>query len=89
MRFSDTLPVKIVLLGAGGTGGHIAPHLYRLAYALDREVEIIIVDGDTVERPNLVRQNFCVTDLKQNKARVIAERYSAAFVWRQTMFPIT
>lgn len=44
MRFSDTLPVKIVLLGAGGTGGHIAPHLYRLAYALDREVEIIIVD---------------------------------------------
>ena len=79
MRFSDTLPVKIVLLGAGGTGGHIAPHLYRLAYALDREVEIIIIDGDTVERPNLVRQNFCVTDLKQNKARVIAERYSAAF----------
>ena len=79
MRFSDTLSVKIVLLGAGGTGGHIAPHLYRLAYALDREVEIIIVDGDTVERPNLVRQNFCVTDLKQNKARVIAERYSAAF----------
>ena len=28
MRFSQTRPVKIVQLGAGGTGGHIAPHLY-------------------------------------------------------------
>ena len=30
MRFSLKRPVKIVMLGAGGTGGHIAPHLYRL-----------------------------------------------------------
>ena len=30
MKFSMTRPVKIVMLGAGGTGGHIAPHLYRL-----------------------------------------------------------
>ena len=30
MKFSENRPVKIVMLGAGGTGGHIAPHLYRL-----------------------------------------------------------
>ncbi len=79
MKFSGTVPVKIILLGAGGTGGHIAPHLYRLAYSVDRPVDIVIADGDIVERANLVRQNFCEPDLGQNKARVIAERYSAAF----------
>lgn len=32
MKFSKERPVKIVLLGVGGTGGYIAPHLYRLLY---------------------------------------------------------
>lgn len=32
MKFSLMRPVKVVMLGAGGTGGHIAPHLYRLLY---------------------------------------------------------
>ena len=46
MKFSKTRSVKIVMLGAGGTGGHIAPHLYRLLYALDRPVRFIICDGE-------------------------------------------
>ena len=49
MRFSRERPVKVVMLGAGGTGGHIAPHLYRLLYALERPVRFIICDGDVVE----------------------------------------
>ena len=52
MKFSLTRPVKIVMLGAGGTGGHIAPHLYRLLYALNRPVRFIICDGDVVEEKN-------------------------------------
>lgn len=79
MRFSQTRPVKIVQLGAGGTGGHIAPHLYRLLYSLDRPVRYIICDGDVVEQKNLVRQNFTPADLGENKAQVLAERYSSAF----------
>ena len=66
MKFSMTRPVKIVMLGAGGTGGHIAPHLYRLLYALDRPVRFIICDGDVVEEKNLVRQNFIPADLGEN-----------------------
>ncbi len=58
MIFSKTRPVKIVMIGTGGTGGHIAPHLYRLLCALDRPVRFIVCDGDTVEEKNLVRQNF-------------------------------
>jgi len=79
MKFSKTRPVKIVQLGAGGTGGHIAPHLYRLLYSLDRPVRYIICDGDVVEEKNLVRQNFTPADLGENKAQVLAERYSSVF----------
>ncbi len=79
MKFSLTRPVKVVMLGAGGTGGHIAPHLYRLLYALDRPVRFIISDGDVVEEKNLVRQNFIFGDIGENKAQVLAERYSAVF----------
>jgi len=74
-----TRSVKVVMLGAGGTGGHIAPHLYRLLYALDRPVRFIICDGDIVEQKNLVRQNFIPADLGENKAQVLAERYSTVF----------
>ena len=42
---------------------HIAPHLYRLLYALERPVKFIICDGDKVEPKNLVRQNFTEADL--------------------------
>lgn len=79
MKFDKEVPVKIVMLGAGGTGGHIAPHLYRLLHALDRDVRFIIADGDNIEPKNLVRQNFIHADLGENKAKVLAERYSTAF----------
>ena len=79
MRFDRTLPLKIILLGAGGTGGHAAPHLYRMCCTADRPVRIVIVDGDVVSEKNLIRQNFCRQDLGKNKAEVIAKRYAAAF----------
>lgn len=79
MRFPTDTPVKIVMLGAGGTGGHIAPHVYRLLYALDRPGRFIICDGDKVEPKNLVRQNFSPADLGENKAKILAERYASVF----------
>lgn len=80
MKFAQNRPVKIVMLGAGGTGGHIAPHLYRLLYTLgQRKCRFLIVDGDLVEKKNLVRQNFIEADLGENKAKVLAERYSSVF----------
>ena len=79
MRYSATAPVKIIVLGAGGTGGYVIPHLYRLAFGRNGYVRIIICDGDVVEEKNLVRQNFVEQDIGHNKAKVLAERYSAAF----------
>ena len=79
MRFALNKPVKIIMLGAGGTGGHVAPHLYRLLHTLDRNTKVVICDGDVVEEKNLVRQNFISADLGKNKAQVLAERYAGAF----------
>ena len=87
MKFSLERPVKIVMLGAGGTGGHIAPHLYRLVYSLDRPVRFIICDGDVVEEKNLVRHNFIPADLGENKAKVLAERYSTVFGMKTEYVP--
>ena len=54
--------VKIVVLGVGGTGGYLLPHLYRIAYAVKKNIRIIVCDGDTVETKNLIRQNFIEQD---------------------------
>lgn len=79
MKYSKTSPVKVIILGAGGTGGYVIPHLYRISFAADRQIRIIICDGDVVEEKNLIRQNFVEQDIGRNKAQVLAERYSAAF----------
>ena len=79
MKYPTDVPAKIVMLGAGGTGGHIAPHLYRLLYALNRPGRFILCDGDIVEQKNLIRQNFSPADLGENKARVLVERYASVF----------
>ncbi len=79
MKFPTDVPVKIVMLGAGGTGGHIAPHICRLLFTLDRPARFIICDGDVVEEKNLLRQNFAPAEKGENKARVLAERYSIVF----------
>ena len=70
MRYSSTAPVKIVVIGAGGTGGYVIPHLYRLGYASHRDVRIIVCDGDVVEEKSLIRQNFVEQDIGRNKAQV-------------------
>ena len=79
MKFNTRVPVKIIMLGAGGTGGYIARDLYRLLYALDRKIRFIIVDGDLVEAKNLIRQNFAPGDIGENKAKVLAERYCQTY----------
>lgn len=76
MKYSKSAPVKIVVLGAGGTGGYLIPHLYQIVFAdSERLYRIIICDGDIVEKKNLVRQNFVEQDIGRNKAAVLAERY--------------
>ena len=67
-----------MVLGAGGTGGYVIPHLYRLGYASSIPPDHRLRrrrDGTK----NLIRQNFVEQDIGRNKAQVLAERYAAAF----------
>lgn len=79
MEFDKTLPIKIIVLGTGGTGGWVASHVCQLCSTIDRKIDIYLCDGDIVEEKNLNRQNFIKQDISKNKAKVLAERYSAAY----------
>ncbi len=79
MKLAKNRPVKILIIGAGGTGGYVIPHLYRIAFASNRPCRVIIADGDLVEEKNLIRQNFAGCDIGENKAEVMAQRYSDVF----------
>ena len=71
----------IIVVGCGGTGSHYIKELGRLLYGMkagDR-VRLILVDGDSVEEKNLVRQAFLAQDIGRNKAQVMSEILSQAY----------
>lgn len=74
MKIHDAL-----LVGAGGTGGYLAEPLARLlTYHPNASGRLTVVDGDTYEPGNTVRQVFPAASLGQNKALVTVERLSLA-----------
>jgi PRTRC genetic system ThiF family protein len=76
-------PIRISILGCGGTGAYVVGHLSRLISVLPRNeyqtFNLTLIDGDKVEQKNLERQHFIHKDLGLNKAEVLATRYAAAF----------
>jgi PRTRC genetic system ThiF family protein len=79
----STTDVTIALVGCGGTGSHLASDLARLAYHCREtagiQVDLVFIDGDTVEQKNVGRQLFAEHEIGKNKAQVLAGRFSAAF----------
>jgi PRTRC genetic system ThiF family protein len=74
--------LKIVLVGAGGTGSFGALAIARMAYELKEQgkvVELLIVDPDRIERGNIPRSNFCVAEIGRFKAQTLAERITMAW----------
>lgn len=87
--------IHVFVVGCGGNGGYTIPQVTRyirsfvdkqeMATAVQRNstkkfnIELTLIDGDTVEQKNLIRQNFIAPDIGKNKARVMAERYGRAF----------
>lgn len=82
-------PLQLILAGAGGTGSHILQSLARLAVhvAGGPPLELVVIDGDTVEMKNVGRQLFSVADVGLNKAQALAERFSAVFGLAITAVP--
>ena len=87
MRIEHTLsfradprrPIRILVVGAGGTGSAITMGLPYLAQALRvwgrfAGLDVVLMDADTVSETNCIRQPFSVSDIGQNKATVLVNR---------------
>ncbi|HEY1256609.1 MAG TPA: PRTRC system ThiF family protein [Terracidiphilus sp.] len=87
MRIEHTLPgyllgqkpVRVLVVGAGGTGSAIVMGLPYLDQAMrvwgrSSGLEVVMMDADTVSKTNCVRQPFSVSDIGQNKATVLINR---------------
>lgn len=73
---------SFLVIGAGGTGGHLVPNLARMISLKNEEGyhhTLTLVDSDEVEHKNLARQQFTLRDIGKNKAEVLATRYGKAF----------
>lgn len=67
---------SIILVGCGATGSNIATFLSQFAISERKVNELILVDGDEVEPKNYINQKFTKSDVGQNKAKVLSNRFS-------------
>ena len=87
MRIEHTLPsdllgqkpVRVLVVGAGGTGSAIVMGLPYLDQAMrvwgrSSGIEVVMMDADEVSETNCVRQPFSVSDIGQNKATILINR---------------
>lgn len=89
-------PTRILLVGVGGTGAHLARLLARLFHHMEalriKPPTLCLVDPDRVEPKNIARQLFSPADVGYFKAEVVAKRLSLAFgqaiEWDNTPFDV-
>jgi molybdopterin/thiamine biosynthesis adenylyltransferase len=73
--------VNIVQIGCGGTGSWVVPLVsklvnnIRLRSAQDFKIFYKLVDNDTVEQRNILRQNFSEWDIGKSKSHSLINRY--------------
>jgi len=83
VRVINPQKTQLILVGVGGTGGFVLQQVARLLYSLKEQGQripsVLLIDGDTVESKNLLRQYFLPNDVGLKKAAVLAERYSRAY----------
>ncbi len=74
--------LRIIQVGAGGTGSFAALAIARFMYELKdagKAVELLIVDPDRVESGNIPRSNFCAAEIGSFKAQALAKRITLAW----------
>lgn len=69
---------NIFIVGVGATGSQLLPFLTQLLNSCNR-AKITLIDRDKVEEKNLRNQKFNLYDLNQNKAQILADRYTAVY----------
>ena len=88
-RFSaGRTPVRLLLVGAGGTGSKLLDRLIHLHFGLrafsQPGLDVTVIDPDRVSPSNLVRQLFRAADIGHPKAEVLVERInlSTGLSWK-------
>lgn len=79
LRADPRRPVRVLVVGAGGTGSAITMSLPYLDQALRvwgrfAGLDVVLMDADTVSETNCIRQPFSISDIGQNKATVLINR---------------
>lgn len=71
-------PLRVAVIGTGGTGSSLLSHLPTLHAALQAKqyagLAVTAFDPDTVSEANLVRQRFYAQDIGMNKAVTLVRR---------------
>jgi PRTRC genetic system ThiF family protein len=72
-------PVRVAVIGCGGTGSAIAaglPFLHQsmLVSGHPAGLAVTVMDGDTISPTNTVRQPFCISEIGLNKAIIAISR---------------
>lgn len=75
--------VRVLVVGAGGTGSHILTGLAQLDAAMialghPEGLDVTVIDPDTVSPANVGRQMFFPSDVGKNKAEVLIHRLNMA-----------
>lgn len=79
-----TRQVRVVLVGAGGTGSQMLEQLGRLNRAMlalghPKGLQVLVVDHDTVSAANVGRQAFYPCDVGSYKALTLVNRLNMAY----------
>ncbi len=88
-------PLKVVLVGAGGTGSQILSGLARMNQALRslgaKGLDVTVIDADHVAESNVGRQMYSMADAGKNKAVVSVTRLNMFFgtAWKAVEKTVT
>lgn len=79
LRADARRPIRILVVGAGGTGSAITMGLPYLDQALRvwgrfAGLEVLLMDADIVSETNCIRQPFSISDIGLSKATVLVNR---------------
>jgi len=84
--------VRVLVVGAGGTGSAVVMGLPYLDQAMRvwghaHGLEVVMMDADTVSETNCIRQPFSASDIGQNKATVLINRINLFWGTQWTAMP--
>jgi len=89
-------PVRVLVVGAGGTGSEVVAGLARLDLAMRATghpagLDVVVIDDDTVSPTNLGRQVFGAADLGRHKAVVLVQRCNLYYgtLWKAAAQRVT